>query len=98
MDSGQLIFISTKLILGGAAAVFAIAVWARTREAPWLFVVLGILSFYADTIFTILEAAGFTIDFVTVYTIPLPSLILAALPPFFFIIAFIIMLVKKSRV
>lgn len=97
MDSGQLLYSAVKIGLGALTAVFAIAVWSRTREAPWLFVVLGILAFYSETLWSILGMFGIGAELPAIYAVPLPSLIFCVLPPIFFIIAFIIMLIKKTR-
>ncbi|MDR2467377.1 MAG: hypothetical protein LBD22_00250 [Spirochaetaceae bacterium] len=94
---GDIIHIALKLALGGLASVFAIAVWARTRDASWLFVVLGILAFYTETIYFILERLGFTSDLFIVNQIMVLPIVFSSLPPLFFITAFLIILIKKRR-
>ncbi|MDR2481792.1 MAG: hypothetical protein LBD07_05850 [Spirochaetaceae bacterium] len=98
MGAEQLIYISLKLGLGGISAVFAIAAWSKTRESPWFFVVLGILCLYAETIYSILGILGFTGDFFMINSISAASLVFSALPPFFFIIAFVLVIIKKSHI
>ena len=50
--------IAAELIVFGAASFLAIMVWGRTREVPWLFIVIGVLSLYAGTILHTLDLLG----------------------------------------
>lgn len=50
--------IAAELIVFGAAAFLAIMVWGRTREVPWMFIVIGVLSLYAGTILHTLDLLG----------------------------------------
>ena len=97
MDSGEVAYIVTKLIAAGAAAILAIAFWSQTRETPWLFVVLGIVSFYGESMYMSLRALGVEAALPSLNGLPLFEILFSALPPLFFSTAFIIMLVRKSR-
>ncbi|MDR2509403.1 MAG: hypothetical protein LBC77_02030 [Spirochaetaceae bacterium] len=94
METSQILLIAVKLALGGLAAILAIAVWARTREAAWLFTVLGILALYTETIYRILEILGMGLDIPIFGSMQIPDLVLTVLPPVFFITAFIFKLAR----
>lgn len=93
----ELLVITTRLGAGALAAVFSIAVWARTREAAWLFVVLGILALYAETIWSIGQSFGFTDIIMPRHIAWIIPVLLSALPFVFFTAACVALLVKKSR-
>jgi hypothetical protein len=95
--SGELAYIVLKLIAGGVAAILAIAFWSQTRDAPWLFVVLGIMAYYGESLFMSLRLLGIDAALPSFNGIPVFDALFAALPPLFFSAAFIIMLVRKSR-
>ncbi|MDR0289961.1 MAG: hypothetical protein LBI06_03415 [Treponema sp.] len=89
MDLGQIIFAYSRLILGALAAFLAIMLWAKTRDAAWMLIVIGIIVAYIEIIYSILEAQGITFPFV--------ALILPSLEMLFFIAAFLVMVVRLYR-
>ncbi|MDR2796298.1 MAG: hypothetical protein LBB47_06285, partial [Spirochaetaceae bacterium] len=63
MDTGSLVLIVSRLLLSAAAAVFAVVIWSKTRDAAWMLLVLGAISAYAETVYSILEMFGITKNF-----------------------------------
>ena len=98
MDSGQLIYILSRLILGALASFFAIMLWSRTRDIAWMLMVIGTITAYVETVYSILNMFGITSGSTLVIgSVPLMSIILPCLPTIFFIIAFTVMVVRKYR-
>ena len=99
MDAGQVIFISTQLILGATAAFLAILLWPKIRDAAWMLVIFGAIVAYIETVYSILKFFGISADeFLVVASVPLVSFILPALRTLFFIAAFAIMIFRQTRV
>ncbi|MDR0527142.1 MAG: hypothetical protein LBG79_04945 [Spirochaetaceae bacterium] len=92
------VVIAVRLGAGALAAVFAIAAWARTRDAPWLFVTLGILASFTEIIWNILQLLGITVPFGHLSVVPFMQTVLYVLSSCFFISACIALLLKKTRV
>ena len=98
MDSGQLVYVLSRLSLGALAAFFAIMLWSKTRDVAWMLMVIGTIAFYVETVYSILGLFGVSGgDLITIGTIPLISIILPNLPMIFFIAAFAVMVVRKYR-
>ncbi|MDR2185205.1 MAG: hypothetical protein LBO80_05990 [Treponema sp.] len=98
MDTGVLIYISSRLILGAAAAFLAIMLWSKTRDVAWMLVVIGIIAAYIETIYSVLDLFGLIGKrFIVIGSIPLMSIILPNLPAVFFIAAFGVMVIRKYR-
>ena len=97
MDTGSLVLIASRLLFSAAAAVFAIIIWSKTRDAAWMLLVLGAISSYAETVYSILEMFGITEDFFPVIgSVPVAAIIVACLPSIFFIAAFCVFLAKRK--
>jgi len=98
MDAGQIIFISSQLILGAIAAFLAILLWPKIRDAAWMLVIFGTIVFYIETVYSILKDFGITgEEFMIFGSVPLISLLLSAVRSLFFIAAFAIMIYKQSK-
>jgi hypothetical protein len=96
MDNGQLTYIVLKLVLGAAAAFLAIIIWAKTMDTVWVLMVLGSISSYIETVYSILGLFGITEGImVHLGTMPFLSIVLASLPELFFISAFLLMIVRR---
>ncbi|MCL2374227.1 MAG: hypothetical protein FWC65_03185 [Treponema sp.] len=98
MDYGEIIYILTRLGLGALASFFAIMLWARTRDVAWMLMVIGVIAAYVETVYAILGIFGVTGgNLFVIGTMPLISIVLPNLPMFFFIAAFVVMVVRKYR-
>jgi hypothetical protein len=98
MDSGQIIFISSRLILGALASFFAIMLWSKTRDVAWMLMVIGTIAAYIETVYSILDMFGISGgDRFLVGSVPAASIVLPCLRTAFFIIAFIVMVFRKYR-
>jgi hypothetical protein len=96
MNTGHLIYILSRLILGALASLLAIVVWSRTRDAAWMLMVAGILAGYAETLYSVLGVLGITAGTVfSVESVPIAALALVNLPVCFFIAAFSVMIARK---
>jgi len=54
----EIILMGIRLVAGFLAAVGAIVLWAHSRELPWVFIILGALLAYLETLYTFLETLG----------------------------------------
>jgi hypothetical protein len=98
MDSGQVIYIVSRLSLGAVASFLAIMLWSKTRDIAWMLMVTGAIAAYVETVYSILELFGITGEAViSIGALPLVSIILPCLPMIFFIAAFAVMVVRKYR-
>jgi len=98
MDIGQAAYITSRLILGAIAAFLAILLWAKTRDLPWMFMVIGMVSAYVEIIYSILKIYGFIFtERVSIGSVPVIEIILPSLTMLFFIMAFFVMVYKRYR-
>jgi hypothetical protein len=98
MDPGEILYISSRLLLGALASFFAIMLWSKTRDIPWMLMVTGTIAAYVETVYSILDLFGLTgFTTVTIGSVPLMSIVLHNLPVIFYTIAFIVMVVRKYR-
>lgn len=54
----ELYLFAAELLVYGAASFLAIIAWSRTRDVPWLFIVIGVISLYAANILHALDILG----------------------------------------
>jgi hypothetical protein len=98
MDTGQLVFAYSRLILGALAAFFAIMLWSKTRDAAWMLMVIGVVIAYIETVRSVLETSGIAVRYnLFIGSVPLVTILLPALSAVFFITAFLVMLIKRRR-
>lgn len=95
MDPEILLFI-IKLITGGLVAFMAILLMSKTRDAAWMTMVAGFLLSYISMVYELLIDLGvFTATAVCLFGIPVSTLLCTLLPSICFIVAFILMLIRK---
>ena len=98
MDTGQLVYILSRLVLGALASFFAIMLWSKTRDVAWMLMVIGTIAAYVEIVYAILNLFGISGgNMLTIGSMPLMSILLPSLPTVFFIAAFIVMVVRKYR-
>ncbi|GHV84326.1 hypothetical protein AGMMS50212_16660 [Spirochaetia bacterium] len=97
MGAGQLFYVVIRLVIGAAAACFAIVLWSKTRDIAWMLMVLGTISSYIETVYSILGLLGITDYMITAGSVPIAAIIFSSLPEIFFISAFCVMLKKRMR-
>ena len=97
MTQPEILIYIIKLILGGIAAFLAILVWSKTRDGAWFFLVSGTILSYCSIVYDMLKSFGIlTKSFYLVYGIPIIDLCFIVIPSIFYIIGFIVMLVKSK--
>lgn len=98
MELADLLLASSRLVLGAVATFFAILLWSRTRDIPWVLVIIGTLVLYAEIVYTTLERFGVVgAGPWSVAGVPLFKVALVNLPLVFYIAAFVVM-VRRKRV
>jgi hypothetical protein len=98
MDWGQIVLVYSRLILGAVAAFLAIMLWSKTRDTAWMLIVIGTITAYIAIVYSILEMAGFTAEkgwFMG--SVSLVAIALPALSMFFFIAAFLVMIIRQYK-
>ena len=93
----ELILMMIKLIVGAFATLFAILLWARTRDTAWMLVIVSAIFSYGYLFLETLQFFGLlSLDFAN----PILSILIIAmlenLPPLLLIIALIIMIRRKT--
>ena len=98
MDLGQIVSVYSRLILGAAAAFFAIVVWSKTRDTAWMLVVISAFIVYIETMYSILEMLGIIAgNFPHIGSVPLPAVLLPALRTAFLTAAFLVIIARRYR-
>jgi hypothetical protein len=97
VDNGTVILIAARLFFSALAAVFAIVIWSKTRDSAWMLMVLGVLSGYAENIYSVLAMLGITESLpLAAGGVPVAAILLSCLPSIFFIAAFRVFLAKRK--
>ena len=98
MDIGQMIFVYSRLVFGGAAAFLAIMLLLETRDIAWMMVMIGIIIMYVDLVYSALGHLRIIADnIMLVGSVSLAVILLPALQISFFIAAFVILIIRKHR-
>jgi hypothetical protein len=97
MDTGELIFVVSRLSTGALAAFFAIMLWSKTRDVAWMLIVIGTIAAYVETVYTILQQFGVSGNQLMIGSVPLAAIVLPNIRTGFFIAAFVVMVVRKFR-
>ena len=95
MVQSEIVFYIIRLVLGGIAAFLAIMLWSRTRDAAWMSLVAGAITGYAGIVYEMLIKLGIaSASSLMIGGISLSTLLFAVVPTLFFILAFILMLLR----
>jgi len=98
MDSGQIVYILSRLSLGALASFFAIMLWSKTRDVAWMLMVIGTIAAYVETVYSILNLFGISGKAIfSIGSVPFMSILLPCLPTVFFVAAFVVMVIRKYR-
>jgi hypothetical protein len=97
MDTGQIIYTLSRLILGALASFFAIMLWSKTRDVAWMLMVIGTIAAYVETVYTILNLFGIGSGILVIGSVSFMSILLPCLPTLFFLTALAVMVFRKYR-
>jgi hypothetical protein len=97
MDTGQIIYILSRLILGALASFFAIMLWSKTRDVAWMLMVIGTIAAYVETVYAILNLFGIGSGILVIGSVPFMSILLPCLPTLFLLAALAVMVFRKYR-
>lgn len=98
MQQPDVFFYILKLILGGMTAFLAILLFSRTQDGAWMSLVAGAITEYAGIVYEMLIKLGLVSgQEMSVAGIPLLRLFFTAVPPLFFILAFIMMIHRTGK-
>jgi hypothetical protein len=87
----------SELVFGSAAAFLAIIFWSKTRDTAWMFIIIGVITRYGETVFQTLKSFGIVMaDLLVIADISVFELVLANLPTLFFGIAFFVAILRKT--
>jgi len=96
MDKGEFILLLSRLSVAAIASFLAIILWSRTRDPAWMLMVVGTIALYADIVYSLLTLFG-AVDpeSFTPGGVPVAPLVFTNLPPLFYSIAFVVMIIRK---
>jgi hypothetical protein len=95
MAVGEILYISSRLVLGAIAAFLAIMLWSKTRDPAWMLMVMGVIAAYGEIVYSILGLLGIREGAVLpAGSVPASVLIVSNLPTGFFIAAFLVMVIR----
>ena len=98
MTLAEVVPILVRMGFSFIAAFGAIAVWSKSRDGAWVFMVLGAIFYFVDALYQTLVIIG-----VATYRLPfggefpLLESVLTGLPPFFLAVGFLVFLVHHRR-
>jgi hypothetical protein len=97
MGTGDVLYIVSNLATGALAAFFAIMLWSKTRDVAWMFMAMGTIFSYVETVYSILSLFGITgVQFIG-NDIPVVKILLTNIRTGFFIAGFFVMIIRKYR-
>lgn len=97
MEREMIALVLARLLFSAAAAYLAILLWAKTRDAAWMFVMAGIIVSYAENLYSSFASAGIVAESaLTVAGIPLVRLVGTNLPMLLFSIGFLVMIARRK--
>lgn len=97
MDTGEIIYTVSRLVIGAVAAFFAIIAWSKIRDLAWIFMVMGTIAIYVETVYSILNLFGIIVQGPSIDSVPLALILLHNLPTAFFLAAFVVAAGRKYR-
>lgn len=93
-----MVLILSKLVGGAIATFLAIILWSQTRDAAWMFVIIGIIVSYGETVLSTLEFFGLvSIELYPIYGVSVFRILFGVLPALFFSIGFGVVIARKMR-
>lgn len=98
MMQSQIILYTVKLVLGGIAAFLAIMLWSKTRDIAWMALVAGTVTSYGSIVYEMFSVFGIIKEQgISIFGIPLATLLFTVIPSLFYIFAFIMMIFRSSK-
>jgi len=98
MDTGDVVYIVSNLATGALAAFFAIMLWSKTRDVAWMFIAIGTIFAYLETIYSVLRLFGLTGEQLLIGgSVPVVKILLPNLRSAFLIAGFLVMIIRKFR-
>ncbi|MGP1437929.1 MAG: hypothetical protein ACTTKH_02515 [Treponema sp.] len=86
--SWNFLLVAVKVLLAFIMSFLAIFLWAKTRRASEIFLVMAIFSLFASLVYEVLVMFGFfSASFANMQGFPIVSFILSLLPYVFFILS-----------
>lgn len=96
MVQSEITLIIVKLILGGITAFLAIMLWSKTRDVAWMSLVAGFISAYCGIVYDLMVDLGVILPSgPLIFGLSLSTLVFTVVPFLFFILAFILMLIRR---
>ncbi|OJF77055.1 MAG: hypothetical protein BKP49_04145 [Treponema sp. CETP13] len=98
MQNSELILFIIKLVLGGIAAFLAILLWSKTRDPAWMCIIGGTVIAYAGIVVDMMTSLGMiSIYGILLGGIPLLTLVFSVVPTIFYIIGFILIILRSNK-
>ena len=96
MVTDGLVLLLSRLAFGAVATFLAIVLWSNIRDTAWMFMMIGAIVNYGETVLTTLEFFGVVrIEWLPVYGISVFRIVFAVLPAVFFSVGFGVMVYRR---
>jgi hypothetical protein len=69
--------------------------WSKTRDLAWMLMVGGTIAAYGETLYAILNLFGIGLALPAIGSVPLAAILAPNVPTVFFILAFLVMVVRS---
>lgn len=95
--SDAVLLMMIQLISGALGTLFAILLWAKTRDSAWMLVIIGVILWYGRILFEALETFGIARLELSIRALNLIALsALENLPIVFITLGIIVMINRKT--
>jgi hypothetical protein len=95
--SDTILLMMIQLVSGALATLFAILLWAKTRDSAWMLVIIGVILWYGRILFEALELFGIARLEVSIRWLNILALAaLENLPILFIALGIIVMVGRKT--
>ena len=98
MQTAELVEVLVRLIAGAVSSLFAILLWAKTRDSAWMLIIAGTIAYYGFVVYETLKIFGVVAaEVYIVQGVLSASVLLENFPPLLFSIGFLLMLIRIGR-
>jgi hypothetical protein len=98
LNDAQLLLHIIKLVLGGFSTLFAILLFSKTRDLPFVALIIATMGMYAGIVYDALIQFGIVLNQnFLIFGIPFSTLFFTVVPALFFLIALLLLYLKYAR-
>jgi hypothetical protein len=96
MNTGDIVYLLSRVGVSAVATFLAILLWSRTRDLAWMLIVIGVIAGYADIIYVFLVQIGLVEETRSAFFgLPAARMLFSNLPDLFLCAALVVMIRRK---